>query len=360
MENGLVNALSIIKTKFGIETFADSKRMNGLLADLLPSSSKDRKIVIRIIDEGIMQELLENRNERGFGRLKDYLYDEEYMRPERAEYYLDVFATVLDYDRKKEEPLKKSESGVDVESKTTGKGADKGNQTGDTDDANNGKITKSMITGILFGAALICICVLVFLSRGDSKKTSVTINEGVDSRSSSWNGAKAPGELEIESSSKTDSAKLSSEPASAIESTVTQTPEPTATPQPTPVPVEIITVIGGIQAPASDFMFPKSSERVLTWDELNTMLSDNREKMHSASQMAINEMFARYGYTFKSSTSTAREAKSYFESLDWYHSAQSYCDATDWETVRVQYMNDIERENIERINSWQRENGVYY
>ena len=43
MENELVNALSIIKTKFGIETFADSKRMNGLLADLLPSSSKDRK-----------------------------------------------------------------------------------------------------------------------------------------------------------------------------------------------------------------------------------------------------------------------------------------------------------------------------
>ena len=90
------------------------------------------------------------------------------------------------------------------------------------------------------------------------------------------------------------------------------------------------------------------------------MVSSDREEMHSASQMAINEMFARYGYTFSTKTQTAREAKSYFENLDWYRSAQSYCTATEWETVRSSYMNDIERENINRINAWQQDHGVYY
>ena len=71
-------------------------------------------------------------------------------------------------------------------------------------------------------------------------------------------------------------------------------------------------------------------------------------------------VFARYGYTFSTKTQTAREAKNYFENLDWYRSAQSYCTATEWETVRSSYMNDIERENINRINAWQQDHGVYY
>ena len=149
-------------------------------------------------------------------------------------------------------------------------------------------------------------------------------------------------------------------PAPTTTLTPTEAPSPTPTQSPTQEPMAIITVIGGIQAPASDFMFPYSSEQVLTQEQLNTMISSDREEMHSASQLAINEMFARYGYTFGTSTETAREAKAYFESLDWYIIAQNYCSATEWETVRTEYMNSVERENINRINSWQQEHGVYY
>ena len=61
---------------------------------------------------------------------------------------------------------------------------------------------------------------------------------------------------------------------------------------------ETVTVIGGISAPASDFIFPFSSQRLITDSDLTVLQADTVEERHYKSQLAINEILARYGYVF--------------------------------------------------------------
>ena len=99
MENDLVKALEQIKTNIGEDVFLNSNRMNGLLSDLLPSARRDRKIILRIIDAGVMKSFLEEDIARAIGVLRTFLYDEEFMASERAEFYISVLAEVFDHDR---------------------------------------------------------------------------------------------------------------------------------------------------------------------------------------------------------------------------------------------------------------------
>ena len=98
MENDLVKVLKEIKTDIGVEAFLNSKRMNTLLSVLLPSATRDRKIITRIIDAGMMKSFLDEDVARAIGLLRSYLYDEEFMQAERAEFYINVLAEVFDYD----------------------------------------------------------------------------------------------------------------------------------------------------------------------------------------------------------------------------------------------------------------------
>ena len=121
-----------------------------------------------------------------------------------------------------------------------------------------------------------------------------------------------------------------------------------------------ISIINGIQAPESDFEFPESSIRLLTQDELNTFQASNEDEMHLRSQMAINEIFVRYGYQFTSSSTSARTARERFGDKDWYKKAQQYCPSQSSDTLLYNYMNSIEAQNIAMINQWQKDHGVYY
>ena len=99
MENDLVKVLEQIKTNIGEDVFLNSNRMNGLLSDLLPSARRDRKIILRIIDAGVMKSFLEEDIARAIGLLRSFLYDEEFMASERAEFYISVLTEVFDHDR---------------------------------------------------------------------------------------------------------------------------------------------------------------------------------------------------------------------------------------------------------------------
>ena len=121
------------------------------------------------------------------------------------------------------------------------------------------------------------------------------------------------------------------------------------------------TAYAGILAPASDFLFPYSSTSYLSNSELNEVMeSDDRYAMRSISQRAINEIFARYGYTFSGTSQTSREAKNLFEGKDWYEEARKRCVVQPGEQYKLleNYFNDYERSNIETINQWQIEHNV--
>lgn len=122
-----------------------------------------------------------------------------------------------------------------------------------------------------------------------------------------------------------------------------------------------ITVTGGIQAPASDFIFPHSSTALLTDADLAKLQAETVEERHYRSQLAINEILARYGYVFSEAQGgAAKEAYDQFEGKDWYEQAKQYCPSTSANEMLYTYISATELENVEIICEWQKENGCYY
>lgn len=74
----------------------------------------------------------------------------------------------------------------------------------------------------------------------------------------------------------------------------------------------------------------------------------------------VKALYNRYGYTFSGNRDTGIAAHEKFSALDWYRAVQQICPSSESEDIRQYYMNDIERENISRINAWQIENNVPY
>lgn len=122
-----------------------------------------------------------------------------------------------------------------------------------------------------------------------------------------------------------------------------------------------ITVAGGIQAPVSDFIFPHSSTELLTDTDLAKLQADTVEERHYRSQLAINEILARYGYVFSEAQGgAAKEAYDQFEGKNWYEQAKPYCPSASANEMLYTYISDTELENVEIICEWQKENGCYY
>lgn len=124
---------------------------------------------------------------------------------------------------------------------------------------------------------------------------------------------------------------------------------------------ETITVIAGIEADAADFIFPYSSERLLTEEDLKLLEGDSVEEEHYRSQLAINEILARYGYVFRAENGgAAKEAYDQFEGKPWYESAKPHCPSASANEMLYQYITETELDNIDRICEWQKVHGCYY
>lgn len=158
------------------------------------------------------------------------------------------------------------------------------------------------------------------------------------------------------------------------ELTATPEPTPTATPTPSPLPTAtpipeptedyldtVITIIGGIQADKADFLFPESSSTVLSQARMDEVLnSSDKNTRHKLSQLAINELLARYGYPFTKDSSTAEDARQQFNNKAWYQSAREVCPSRDYRVIYNNYFNYYERTNFDLLNQWQIDHGVYY
>lgn len=117
-----------------------------------------------------------------------------------------------------------------------------------------------------------------------------------------------------------------------------------------------VTLYCGETAPAADFLFPHSSSEYLTEDDLNSLYDDDLQVRKHRVQLAINEIFARYGYTFSGKSDTAKEARSRFEDTSWYKAAQATCPARNQEDLMAYYFNEFENANINALVAWQEEN----
>lgn len=92
---------------------------------------------------------------------------------------------------------------------------------------------------------------------------------------------------------------------------------------------------------SSDYIFPDSDSKYLTRSEVeNLSQTDNR--------LAINEIYARHGYTYET-----EDLKEYFESKDWYESDPDINQST-WND---NMLNDYERANINLLATVAKEKG---
>lgn len=139
-------------------------------------------------------------------------------------------------------------------------------------------------------------------------------------------------------------------------------PGPHVSPTPTPESEKLIpTAYSGIMAPASDFLFPESSQEYLTQEILNQVMeSPDKYAMRSHSQRAINEIFARYGFIFGGKTDTSREAISRYSGKDWYEQCKKIFNQNPYsqeELLEVKF-NKYERANVYLIWDWQNEHNL--
>ena len=123
----------------------------------------------------------------------------------------------------------------------------------------------------------------------------------------------------------------------------------------------MITVVNGIQAPASDFIFPYSSTQTLTDSDLTKLEGSSVEEEHYKSQLAINEILARYGYVFHPENGGAsKEAYDQFNGKSWYEQAKPYCPSDSANDMLYTYISSTELNNIDIICEWQKVHNCYY
>jgi hypothetical protein len=131
---------------------------------------------------------------------------------------------------------------------------------------------------------------------------------------------------------------------------------------------ETITIVGGIEAPASDFVFPFTSSRLLTSSELNSMTPsgeadtnisqmtfDEKQQRLNVSQVAIDEIYARHGLTVadKDDPSIADlYARDYLFSLDWYRTANNLYLSGSLPASETE-LTAVEKQNVELLYNWQ-------
>lgn len=122
-----------------------------------------------------------------------------------------------------------------------------------------------------------------------------------------------------------------------------------------------VIVYGNIKAPAEDFLLPESNSEYLSQERINKVLaSENQVTQIRQSQLAINEMLARYGFEFtKSNSVTADEARKKFNGKDWYQQIKGTL-PSNVETLYNVYFSDIERTNFDALNAWQKANDADY
>lgn len=174
-----------------------------------------------------------------------------------------------------------------------------------------------------------------------AKEASEQAERDAQERAEKKAGEKATGETQEETSGKTAGQTAEKSDAKQTSS-------------------ETVEVYYGLTASTEDFIFPYSSTRVLTDDDLKILEADTVEEEHYWSQLAINEMLARYGYPFDPEKSqTSKDAYDRFTGLDWYEAAKPQCPYSSGTEVLAN-MNSVEKKNVSILNDWQKAHGCYY
>ncbi len=119
--------------------------------------------------------------------------------------------------------------------------------------------------------------------------------------------------------------------------------------------IEEVVLFNGITVPAAEFIFPYSSSRVITKEELYNLSHDKDERL-TLSQIAINEILARYGYYPTAESVSAQTIRNKYDDREWYEKVRDQCPSKMQDILIKSYLNPVECDNIKTINEWQEKN----
>lgn len=125
--------------------------------------------------------------------------------------------------------------------------------------------------------------------------------------------------------------------------------------------LEQIPVAYGLYAPVDIFIFPYSSERRLTVEDLDSkFLKMNSYDQAYYSQLAIDEIFFRHGWAFydygENLDDFQRKMLEQFNQYEWFIEAKThYPQGMTWQNYMHDRMNKIENSNVELLANWQNE-----
>ena len=213
----------------------------------------------------------------------------------------------------------------------------------------SGSKVAAVIIGILDAALIACIIMLfVFSNQSTSAQDTETASRTTETAEEFLAGA----EDSAESSAMVSNGLIQAEYGGQV---TTPTPLPTATPTPTPLPTVTLTPTAApTTAPTdgdtsvmqdSDFIFPDSSNSVLSQEQISTLTTKEQ------CQRAINEIYARHGYQFHADKNATDY--NYFNSLGWYQ-ALPKVDSQD--EVRASF-NSVELENVNALVAYESAQG---
>ena len=100
----LISVLFYLKSLFGTEVFAERGRIESLVRAFAPNLKNEADMLERISRRGIIEQILNNKDAEAsvqkevVSNALSSLVNEEKIKPNRAAYYLNVLATVLEWD----------------------------------------------------------------------------------------------------------------------------------------------------------------------------------------------------------------------------------------------------------------------
>lgn len=118
--NELLSTLVYIKQKFGLELFFDAHKLNAIVLDLSPQLGREIKIIKRIIETGLLEELkqknIDSQKEKIiFAKIQHWMVEEEYIQAEKATQYVWILKKVFACTENVEEGESQKEN-ISVES----------------------------------------------------------------------------------------------------------------------------------------------------------------------------------------------------------------------------------------------------
>ena len=119
----LLSTLNYIKSEYGTACFKDGKVI-AFLSDLAPSLKREKSLLKKLVDKGLMKEIVENASadeitqRRIIFKTRSFLEDDELIHPDAVEHHISILAKAFNYKVSLQQKSQESKTNSTLEFKS--------------------------------------------------------------------------------------------------------------------------------------------------------------------------------------------------------------------------------------------------